>query len=66
MDGVKEQIQDALKHVVHLQDLVATVETRPVQVHAIPAKRSVPPTVSERAHADVARVSNVFLRARKH
>ena len=49
MAQVHAHLQEALKQSRHLQDLVGGVETRPEQVHAIPAKRSVPPTASERA-----------------
>ena len=49
MAQVHAHLQEALKQSRHLQNLVGGVETRPEQVHAIPAKRSVPPTASERA-----------------
>ena len=58
MTQVQAHLQEALKQSRHLQDLVASVETRPEQAHVLPAKRSVPPTASERAPVDGARVSN--------
>jgi len=39
---VQAHIDEALKHSRHLQELVA----RPLQAHAIPAERSVPPAAS--------------------
>ena len=58
MARMQAHLRDALKQCRQLQDLVASVETRPEQVHALPAKRSVPPTASERAPVDGARASN--------
>jgi hypothetical protein len=62
MEQMQAHLRDALKQCRQLQDLVASVETRPEQVHALPAKRSVyhsvPPTASERAPVDGARASN--------
>jgi hypothetical protein len=64
-DALKQcrQLQDLVASVetrMHLlQDLVASVETRPQQVHALTAKRSAPPTASERTPVDGACVSNV-------
>ena len=49
MAQVHAHLQEALKQSRHLQNLVGGVETRPEQLHVIPAKRSVPPTASERA-----------------
>ncbi len=57
---VHAHLQEALKQSRHLQDLVASVKTRPEQANVLPAKRSVPHTASERApvetpvHSDAA------------
>jgi hypothetical protein len=53
---VQAHLQEALKQSRHLQDLVASVKTRPEQAHVLPG--SVPPTASERAPVDGARASN--------
>jgi hypothetical protein len=63
---VQAHIDEALKHSTHLQQLLA----RPLQAHAIPAERSVPPasfTSSLRPHTLVARVATlVFNSLRPH
>ena len=57
---VHTHLQEALKQSRDLQDLVASVKTRPEQANVLPAERSVPPTASERApvetpvHSDTA------------
>ena len=56
---MQAHLQEALTQCRHLQNLVASVEVRPKQVHALPAKRSVSPTATERAPVDGGRVSTL-------